>query len=280
MSWYYIDHEPNEVDHQKLYSFYKEDLELVYPTGYSIECSDKIERSMDSQFLPYLLIDGSHIEVHLSGDKENWKEQIIKSGKYSDGLIIKPITMEEYENDFAPIIYYVRVRDKTIGTKTMIIFSAYKQDLEAMYPGYEIFISKYDYSFNRLYIQALPYILEIDGKREVLDKPSWEPNWKEELIKKISHEGKEFLIYPYPVASLFEDYNFMAEEWRKSLGGKSVLQHLADIVQDNKSEDSYEDDMTQNVDNEFNSSDPNYCKSCGSSPCMCSDPERTSTLNF
>jgi len=34
-------------------------------------------------------------------------------------------------------------------------------------------------------------------------------------------------------------------------------------------------DFDQNIEDE---TDPNYCKTCQSSPCECSDPERTSTV--
>jgi hypothetical protein len=270
---------PNDVDHQRLYSYYREDLELAYPSGYKIIVSDKLEKGMNSQVLPYLIIDGTQKEVYLSGDTENWKDQVIKSGKYSKEVIIKPIPIEEYENEYAPTVYYIRFRSKIHSKLTMIVHSAYRQDLETMYYGFEIFSTKWDYSFNRLYLQALPYILEHDGILEVVDIPGREQNWKERVIQQYADQGKNVLIYPYSVTSLLKDYESMGDEWRKSLGGKSILQHLAESVQANKIEAAQNDNFTEYIDDDSDSSDPNYCHSCQSSPCMCSDPERTSTIN-
>lgn len=289
MKIYYIVRRPSPYmnNTEIVNCFYKEDLIIAYQGQYPIEIGDLGEEyfgddKFGDSFLPYLIIDGEKKEIFTLTNKENWKEDLIASAKYSKKMVLLPLTMEEYENIYAPTVYYIREGDYR---GTMFKYSVYREDIEAIYPGYEIFSSKYDFFFARSSISTLSYFLEEDGYRITYKHPAPLSNWKEDLIKNRSNKDSQFSIFPISNSELTDDYVDINENTIKTLADKSIREfceefNLMKDLEREKMEENY--DSYYNNDNDFyeGNSDPNYCGACGESPCMCSDPERTSTISY
>jgi hypothetical protein len=280
MKIYYIERRPcpYKKDIEIVNCFYKEDLRIAYHDQYPIKIDDVGDFTFDDPFLPYLIIDGEKKEIYTSTEKENWKEDLIASGKYSKKMEICPLTREEYENKYAPTVYYIRERDYR---RTMFIYSVYRKDIETIYPGYEIFSSKYDFFFARSSISTLKYFLEEDGYRITYNHPAPLSNWKEDLIINRSNKDSQFSIFPIPNSEQTDDYVDINEFTIKALVDKSIQEFCEEYKLTKELErEKYASYYNYCSDSEEDNSDPDYCGACGESPCMCSDPERTSTISY
>ena len=114
----------------------------------------------------------------------------------------------------------------------MKVWCAHKDDLKIMFPNSEIFNTKHNYELIYSYNNAQPYILK-DGNEEEFILSDSKSNWKEELLKQAKYSDKATLILMDIDQYLKQDAEWREEEyreWRKSLGGKSPLQHLAEIT--------------------------------------------------
>jgi len=235
MPLYYIEHVLHNLDNCRIYGFYKEDLEMIYPKRNTkqIEKIDEKDK-YGCRYLPYILVNDQDEyvkEIYSTYYKEeNWKEEYFRKSLDNDKLSIKPVSIEDLDFIYSDTIYFVYIKDSAGSARK--VFCAHEKDLSSIFSGYEIFKTKYNLEFSRGYIWALPYIIQ-DGKyKEVILSPC-ESDWKDDIIKrkKLSSNAS---IYPTDPHAYYlkeaEELEKIEKEWRESLGGKSVLEHLADIV--------------------------------------------------
>ena len=134
MSIFYTTDVMSSIATGNVYSYYKGDLKSVYPVGIIFRL-ERLDTRSRYWFLPYILVNenGKFVKIidPFICQKENWKENYVKSHPEDKSLHIIPVSIEDYEYKYSQTVYYVYYRlPSGLHTK---VWSKYKTDLKAVF---------------------------------------------------------------------------------------------------------------------------------------------------